>query len=162
MEKKESSTSITVSPILNIAVGIILAVISFWLIFVIIPNNISQVSNENDISPSLFPNLSAWFLLGFSLILITLNGLKLRSIDIKNLDRNIIPIVFEAIICLIIATIVYLFLPLVGFLIVSGGLIILVAFATGYRNYWMIGALALFMPLVTSQVVWQVFQVNLP
>lgn len=162
MEKKESSTSIAGSPILNIAVGITLAAISFWLIFALIPNNISQVSNENDISPSLFPNLSAWFLLGFSLILITLNGLKLRSIDIKNLDRNIIPIVFEAIICLVIATIVYLFLPLVGFLIVSGGLIILIGFATGYRNYWMIGALALFMPLVTSQVVWQVFQVNLP
>ena len=68
MEKKESSTSIAGSPILNIAVGITLAAISFWLIFALIPNNISQVSNENDISPSLYPNLSAWFLLGFSLI----------------------------------------------------------------------------------------------
>jgi len=152
----------TISPILNVAVGIILAALSFWLIFALIPNNINQLSSENDISPSLFPTLSAWFLLGLSLVLITLNGLKLRNRDFRNLDKAFILILLEAIICLITAAAIYLLLPLAGFLIVSGALIVLIALVTRYKNYWMIGALALFMPLVTSQVVWIVFQVNLP
>ena len=80
---------------------------------------INQLSSENDISPSLFPTLSAWFLLGLSLVLITLNGLKLRNRDFRNLDKAFILILLEAIICLITAAAIYLLLPLAGFLILD-------------------------------------------
>ena len=162
MKNKESLIDGSVSPIVNIVAGILLAALSLWIIFSLIPNNINQVSGENDISPSLFPNLTAWFFLGLSLVLVTLNGLKLRVTGVKDLDGDGIWILLQIIIWLLTATVVYVFLPIAGFLIVSGSLIILIAFIAQYRNYWMIVALAIAMPLLTSHIVWLVFQVELP
>ena len=162
MRNKNLSFDRPVTPIVNIVAGTLLATTSLWIIYSLIPYNVNQVSGENDISPSLFPNLTAWFLLGLSLVLITLNGLKLRITGVNDLNGDGVWIVLQTIIWLLMATLIYLFLPIAGFLIVSGSLIILIALTAKYRNYWGIAVLALVMPLITSHIVWLVFQVELP
>ena len=162
MANKKPSFDRPVSPIVNIVAGTLLAAISLWVIYSLIPNNINQISGENDISPSLFPNLTARFLLGLSLVLVILNGLKLRKRGISDVGGDGVWILLQTIVWFLMATLIYLFLPIAGFLIVSGILITLIAVTTQYRNYWMIAVLALLMPLITSHIVWLVFQVELP
>ena len=162
MRNKNPPFDRPVTPIVNIVAGTFLATTSLWIIYSLIPHNVNQVSGENDISPSLFPNLAAWFLLGLSLVLITLNGLKLRITGVNDLNGDGVWIVLQTIIWSLMATLIYLFLPIAGFLIVSGSLIILIALTAKYRNYWGIAVLALVMPLITSHIVWVVFQVELP
>jgi len=162
LANKKPSFDRPVSPIVNIVAGTLLAAISLWVIYSLIPNNINQISGENDISPSLFPNLTARFLLGLSLVLVILNGLKLRKRGISDVGGDGVWILLQTIVWFLMATLIYLFLPIAGFLIVSASLITLIAVTTQYRNYWMIAVLALLMPLITSHIVWLVFQVELP
>jgi hypothetical protein len=60
------------------------------------------------------------------------------------------------------ATLLYFGLQTIGFLVVAAVTIALGALAAGYRNYWMIGSLAVVIPLIMSQTAWLVFQVQLP
>jgi len=60
------------------------------------------------------------------------------------------------------ATLLYFGLQTIGFLVVAAFTIALGALTAGYRNYWMIGGLAVVIPLIISQIAWLVFQVQLP
>ena len=153
---------VTASPKIDIVVSIFLATVSIWLLIVTIPKNIGQAAGKNDISPSLFPTLAAWFLLGLSLSLITVHVVKLRSHGGNGSDQNIGWIAMEFIIWMLTATLLYFGLQTVGFLAVAAVTIALGALAAKYQNYWMICSLAVIIPLIMSQTAWLVFQVQLP
>ena len=153
---------VTAFPKIDIVVSIFLATVSIWLLIVTIPKNIGQAAGKNDISPSLFPTLAAWFLLGLSLSLITVHVVKLRSPGGNGSDQNIGWIAMEFIVWMLTATLLYFGLQTIGFLVVAAVTIALGALAAGYRNYWMIGSLAVVIPLIMSQTAWLVFQVQLP
>jgi len=153
---------VTASPTIDIVASIFLATISIWLLIVTIPKNIGQAAGKNDISPSLFPTLAAWFLLGLSLSLIAVHVAKLRVQGANGSGRNSGWIVTEFVIWMLTATLLYFGLQTIGFLVVAAFTIALGALTAGYRNYWMIGGLAVVIPLIISQIAWLVFQVQLP
>ena len=153
---------VTASPTIDIVASIFLATISIWLLIVTIPKNIGQAAGKNDISPSLFPTLAAWFLLGLSLSLIAVHLAKLRVQGGGDSGRNSGWIVTEFVIWMLTATLLYFGLQTIGFLVVAAFTIALGALTAGYRNYWMIGGLAVVIPLIISQIAWLVFQVQLP
>ena len=162
MSDAETEGTNTDPPIFNIVAGILLATLSLWLLIVTIPNNISQTAGKNDISPSLFPTLTAWGLLGLSLLLISINALKLHLQGSNRQSQNGFWILTQFVVWMITATLVYFGLLAVGFVTVACMLIGLVALASGYRNFWMTCILAVAMPLITSQLAWSIFQVQLP
>ena len=146
----------------NIVAGILLAAVSIWLLSVTIPNNIGQAAGKNDISPSLFPTLAAWILLGLSLALVVVHvaGLRLRSGG--QTGRNGVWILAQFVVWMGAATLMYFGLQTIGFIAVAVVLIGLAALACGYRNYWIICGIAVAMPLITYQLAWSIFQVQLP
>ena len=162
MSDGEPEDRVTASPKIDIVVSIFLATVSIWLLIVTIPKNIGQAAGKNDISPSLFPTLAAWFLLGLSLSLITVHVVKLRSHGGNGSDQNIGWIAMEFIIWMLTATLLYFGLQTIGFLVVAVVTIALGALAAKYQNYWMICSLAVIIPLLMSQTAWLVFQVQLP
>ena len=162
MSDGEPEDRVTASPKIDIVVSIFLATVSIWLLIVTIPKNIGQAAGKNDISPSLFPTLAAWFLLGLSLSLITVHVVKLRSHGGYGSDQNIGWIAMEFIIWMLTATLLYFGLQTIGFLVVAAVTIALGALAAKYQNYWMICSLAVIIPLIMSQTAWLVFQVQLP
>tara|TARA_B110000438_G_scaffold41321_1_gene41203 strand:+ start:485 stop:973 length:489 start_codon:yes stop_codon:yes gene_type:complete len=162
MSDGEPEDRVTASPKIDIVVSIFLATVSIWLLIVTIPKNIGQAAGKNDISPSLFPTLAAWFLLGLSLSLITVHVVKLRGHGGNGSDQNIGWIAMEFIIWMLTATLLYFGLQTVGFLAVAAVTIALGALAAKYQNYWMICSLAVIIPLIMSQTAWLVFQVQLP
>ena len=162
MSDGEPEDRVTASPKIDIVVSIFLATVSIWLLIVTIPKNIGQAAGKNDISPSLFPTLAAWFLLGLSLSLITVHVVKLRSHGGNGSDQNIGWIAMEFIIWMLTATLLYFGLQTIGFLAVAAVTIALGALAAKYQNYWMICSLAVIIPLIMSQTAWLVFQVQLP
>jgi|TARA_B100000767_G_scaffold273408_1_gene303412 hypothetical protein len=162
MSDGEPEDRVTASPKIDIVVSIFLATVSIWLLIVTIPKNIGQAAGKNDISPSLFPTLAAWFLLGLSLSLITVHVVKLRSHGGNGSDQNIGWIAMEFIIWMLTATLLYFGLQTIGFLVVAAVTIALGALAAKYQNYWMICSLAVIIPLIMSQTAWLVFQVQLP
>jgi len=153
---------VTASPTIDIVASIFLATISIWLLIVTIPKNIGQAAGKNDISPSLFPTLAAWFLLGLSLSLIAVHVAKLRVQGGNGSDQNSGWIAMEFIIWMLTATLLYFGLQTIGFLVVAAVTIALGALAARYRNYWMVCSLAVIIPLIMSQTAWLVFQVQLP
>ena len=162
MSDGEPEDRVTASPKIDLVVSIFLATVSIWLLIVTIPKNIGQAAGKNDISPSLFPTLAAWFLLGLSLSLITVHVVKLRSHGGNGSDQNIGWIAMEFIIWMLTATLLYFGLQTIGFLVVAAVTIALGALAAKYQNYWMICSLAVIIPLIMSQTAWLVFQVQLP
>ncbi len=162
MSDAETTDTGSGSSVLNIVAGLLLAAVSVCLLIVIIPDNIGQATGKNDISPSLFPTMAAWLLLALSLALVAVHSTKLRNRGLDTAGRHGGWILAEAGVWMLIATLTYTGLQTVGFLVVTAALIVIAALACGYRNFWMIGGLALAMPLITSQLAWLVFQVQLP
>lgn len=162
MSDAENEDSGENPPIFNIVAGILLAAVSLWLLFVTIPNNVGQAAGKNDISPSLFPTMAAWLLFGLSISLVALHAPKLRKRGVSSGDQNGLWVIAQFAIWMLVAALAYVGLKTIGFYVVGTTVIAIAALACGYRNYLLIGGLALAVPVITSQFAWILFQVQLP
>lgn len=162
MPDADTEDGAVIPPMFNIVAGIVLAAVSIWLLLVTIPGHIGQAAGKNDISPSLFPTLAAWILLGLSLSLVAVHVAKLRNQGAGPGGQNGVWVLAQFAIWMVTAVLVYVGLNTIGFYVVAAALIGIAALACGYRNFILIGGLALAVPLICAQFAWSVFQVQLP
>ena len=149
--------------VVDVAAGLILAAISIVTLAWIIPANVNSSVAENDVSPAFFPNLAMWLLLGLSLSLVISRIVQTRNFGhAVTTSTSWKPIVSQAFIWHVVGTLAFLGLANIGFLATSSILVILGGLACHFRNWWLLGGLAIIFPIVVVQISWIVFEVNLP
>ena len=148
-----------IHPIIDLAVGILLAAGSLFCLFWLFPRYIVASVGENDVGPEFFPKFAAWIVFALSILLVIKSLSSLRHTRITN-RKGYIPL--EILIWVIVSVLIVLGIRHIGFLFTAPWVILLGALATWYRKWWLMVILAIVMPLVIYQTAWLVFGVELP
>lgn len=143
----------------DIVTGLLLALLAGSALLWLIPYHTEAPVSRYDIAPGFFPSLAAWAVLVLSVGLIGQRLLRFRHAAGLTGGGNI---VIEIVIWSITALLIGLGLNTIGFLITATVLIAAGMYFAGYRNGWLIAAIAMLFPLLIDQAAWQVFTVGLP
>ena len=147
----------------DVAVGLVLAVVSIVCLAWFIPAHVGTSASEYDVSPAFFPNLAAWLVLFLSLALV--------ATRITRIDRSAgplggvsagWPIVTQTVTWSVVALLAWYGMEAIGYMPTAAAILVLGAVACRYRNLFAIVGLAIVMPVAIDQLAWLVFQVDLP
>lgn len=144
-------TEITAAAVL-VAVGLIAL---FWLV----PNHTQPAMSENDISPAFFPALSAAVVISLALGMI---AVRLTRRIVTTVALSGPGILAEQVIWAVAAFAIFLAMPVIGFVPTTILVIVLGAWAIGYRSWMFIALFAVGFATVVDFGVWQIFTVDLP
>lgn len=143
----------------EIAAAFVLIAAALFAIFWLIPNNTEPARSELDISPAFFPMLAAGLVLMLSLTMVVV---RLTRTIAANVALSGPAILAELAIWCGAALAIWLALPAIEFIPTSIAIVILGGVATGYRNWWVLGTLAILFPIIVDFGAWHVFTVDLP
>ena len=143
----------------EIAAALVLMAAALFALLWLIPNHTEPARSELDISPAFFPMLAAGLvlMLSFAMIAVRLTKAVAASIDLSGPA-----ILTELAIWCGAGLAIWFALPAIGFILTSIAVVVLGGLATGYRNWWVLGTLALLFSVVVDFGAWQIFTVDLP
>ena len=152
----------------HIASGAILTVASLLCLFWIIPATTSPPDNPNDLAPAFIPTVAMTTLLVLSIVLV-LTALPKREEE-KELHEEFGDEATgfgkqEAInlgLWILAALVSWLIMNYVGFEPAMTLFIGAVLYFVGLRNYWLLAAVSVAVPIALSQFVWYLFQTEMP
>ncbi len=145
--------------LMDIVAGLVLAAMSSAALLWLIPNYVELGTSKHDVGPAFFPRLTAFVVLGFSVLLVITKAFRYRK---GNPGLSGISIMLEIIIWAVISILAVVGISNIGFLFTSALLVGLGAIASGYRTWWVIAVLAVAFPVIIDQLAWLVFTVDLP
>ncbi|MFK5977662.1 MAG: tripartite tricarboxylate transporter TctB family protein [Rhizobiaceae bacterium] len=147
------------APLIEIAAGLVLAAMSIVALLWLIPYYVELGTSKHDVGPAFFPRLTAFVVLGFSILLVITKALRYKK---GKPELSGASIVLETIIWATISILVIVGISNIGFLITSTLLVGFGAIISGYRTWWVIALLAVAFPVIIDQMAWLVFTVDLP
>ena len=145
--------------LIDIVAGLVMAVISTIVLVWLIPVYVETGTSENDVGPAFFPKLGAYLVLSLSVFLTLTKVFRFKK---RDSGLSGISTLIETIIWMVVATLIILGISKIGFLITSTLLIGSGAIIAGYRTWWLIILLAIFVPIIIDQMTWLIFIVDLP
>lgn len=144
---------------LDFLIGVVAAVGSLLVIFWLIPSQIVVSSRSGQLSPRVFPSLSAGIVGLFGLALM----IKNRHHAVKRVPHAGPRILIETLVWMVWAGATLLFLSTAGF-IVAGALSSFAAMLLAgqrYRLHWCALA-SILLPVAIQQLAWHAFYIQLP
>ncbi|MDP6270412.1 MAG: tripartite tricarboxylate transporter TctB family protein [Alphaproteobacteria bacterium] len=153
----------------NLVSSIIVALCSILLLAWIIPSHSAPAQSPLDIPPARLPSMAIWICL-ITAVVLGLGALRAKPGGVQAEDEEFgdsatgigaAELVRMAIlIALVVATIIAM--PLAGFEITMGVLLLAMMVFLCQRNYALLAAVALVVPIGLSQLAWHVFTVEFP
>lgn len=143
----------------DLAAGLVLCGLSLFAIAWLIPNYTQPADSNFDVAPGFFPRLAAGVVLVLSLGMI---GHRLLRMAATPGAASGVAAVAEFVAWCVIAAGLYLLLVHVGFLAMAFAAIALGSILSGSRNWPVIAALTVLLPLAVDWGAWLVFTVDLP
>ncbi len=140
----------------DIAAGLCLAALSLFALVWLIPTHTQPADSQFDVAPGFFPNLAA------GAVLLLSGFLLLRRWRQAPGGEGGGRIVFELALWSALAIAIMLALSHIGFLVMAPVVIAGAMLFAGNRNWWLIGAMAIFFPLLVETAAWLIFTVDLP
>ncbi|PLS21174.1 tripartite tricarboxylate transporter TctB family protein [Neptunicoccus cionae] len=139
--------------------GVVLMVASLFAIFWLIPRNVPGAASRGEIAPSTFPYITAFVVLACATALVATNWKAYRSTPSSGGSRILLELAGWVVFS--IATLALF--DWLGF-VAAGVFTTLCAIAvTRYRQHkWLLGLIALGLPLLLKLLVWQIFSIQLP
>ena len=151
------------APVVEIASSCVLVLASLVTLFWLIPSHTNASAASYDVSPAFIPLVSAYMVLALSAIHL---ALSLRRYGAGRAGAVADPrarhILIDTTIWLVICVAIQLGLAWLGFLVVGPAAIAGGLYFAGQRNWWVITALAIVIPVLIDFAAWQVFTVDLP
>lgn len=145
--------------LIDIAAGLVLAAMSIATLVWLIPNYVELGTSKHDVGPAFFPRLTAFVVLGFSVLLVITKAIRYRK-SIPDLSG--MSILVEVAIWAVISILTILGFSRFGFIFTAPLLIGLGAIVCRYRVWWVIAVLAVSFPFIIDQAAWLIFSVDLP
>lgn len=152
----------------HIGSGVVLTAIGLICLLWVIPATTSPPDSPLDLPPAFIPMLSVWIFMVLSIVLLVTAFRKQG--DDKELHEEFgadatgvgLKEFGQISLWTVTAGISWLIMTYVGFEPAMTLLIGAILIFVGLRNYWILAATAILVPIVLSQFVWYVFETQMP
>lgn len=143
----------------DVILGGVGALVAVALLVWLIPAQVSREATGNDVAPAFIPQLSAWLVLGLSLLMIGHRLAAERPAWGSGLSRQFAG---EIVLLSVAGGVTWLSLSYLGFLPTAAGVILAGGLLARQRPYWWMLPLALIFPVLVDYGAWEIFYVDLP
>ncbi|MGB7244736.1 MAG: tripartite tricarboxylate transporter TctB family protein [Sulfitobacter sp.] len=143
----------------EIAAAALLVGAALFALLWLIPNHTQAPTTANDVSPAFFPRLAALVVLFLALTMI---AVRLTRNVVASVNLPGPAILREMLIWAVAGVVIFILLPVIGFVPTSTLTIAVAAAAAGYRRWLVIAVLAIAFSFLVDFGAWQIFTVDLP
>ena len=143
----------------EIAAAAVLVAAGLFALLWLVPNHTQPAMSENDISPAFFPALSAMTVIALALGMIVVRLTRAVATAVSLSGPGIM---LELAVWTAAALAMFLALPVIGFVPTTVIVIVLGAWAIGFRRWLFITLFAIGFAVIVDLGVWQIFTVDLP
>lgn len=152
----------TVSPVHDIAAGLVLAALSLFALLWLIPTQTKGAAGAYDVSPGFFPRVAASAVLILSVIFLVHRAVRFQAMRRRPSSSDAGALLTEIAVWTAACAAIWIGLWQAGFLVVAPLVIALAMVAAGVRRWWLIVALAAATTAVTYYGAEHLFSVALP
>lgn len=157
--EKDDDPGAVVNPVPDIAAGLVLAAVSLFALFWLIPQHTGSAAGEFDVSPGFFPRIAAIVTLILSLMLVGHRLLRFARLQRRpGGGAVLVEIAVWTVACVAITA----GLSFIGYLFVAPVVIGVAMLAAGERRWWLILLIAAATTAITYVGADLIFDVALP
>lgn len=151
-----------VSPVHDIAAGLVLAALSLFALLWLIPTQTTGAAGAYDVSPGFFPRVAASAVLILSVLFLGHRFARFRALKRHPSSSDGGAILTEIAVWTVACAAIWIGLWQIGFLVVAPLIIALAMIAAGVRRWWLIALLAAATTVATFYGAEHLFDVALP
>lgn len=151
-----------VSPVHDIAAGLVLAALSLFALLWLIPTQTKGAAGAYDVSPGFFPQVAASAVLILSVMFLGHRFVRFRRMRQRPSSSDGGAIVTEIAVWAVACAAIWIGLWQVGFLVVAPLIIVGAMVAAGVRRWWLIVLIAAATTVATYYGAEHLFEVALP
>ena len=151
-----------VSPVHDIAAGLVLAALSLFALLWLIPTQTKGAAGAYDVSPGFFPQVAASAVLILSVLFLGHRFVRFRAMRARPSSSDGVAILAEIAVWTVACAAIWIGLWQICFLVVAPLLIAIAMVAAGVRRWWLIVVLAAATTAATYWGAEHLFSVALP
>ncbi len=151
-----------VSPVHDIAAGLVLAALSLFALLWLIPTQTKDAAGAYDVSPGFFPRVAASAVLILSVLFLVHRFARFRALRRHPWSSDAGAILTEIAVWSVACAAIWIGLWQIGFLVVAPLIIVGAMIAAGVRRWWLIVLLAAATTVATFWGAELLFEVALP